>query len=95
MSVPLPPAMVSLPAAPIRVSSPSPPVIEVLNKSDLLTGKAAELVAHGERRLRTLIAGLDPRVLPAAEWAHLDPGARTTRDVDRPEDLAPESRGPG
>ena len=57
--------------------------------------RATELVAHGERRLRTLIAGLDPRVLPAAEWAHLDPGARTTRDVDRPEDLAPESRGPG
>jgi molybdopterin-guanine dinucleotide biosynthesis protein A len=49
---------------------------------------AEELVSSGERRLRALMLGLDPEVLDARSWAHLDPEAEWRRDVNTPEDLA-------
>lgn len=49
---------------------------------------AETLVASGERRLGALLRALGPLVIPAAVWEPLDPGRGSTRDVDRPEDMA-------
>lgn len=48
---------------------------------------AGRLVGAGERRMRMLLRDLDPVRIPEERWRLLDPEARTTRDVDRPEDL--------
>ena len=48
---------------------------------------ADRLLAGGERRLRALIAALEPREVPEVVWRSADPGASWTLDVDRQEDL--------
>lgn len=50
-------------------------------------GTADRLLAGGERRLRALIAALEPREVPEVVWRSADPGASWTLDVDRQEDL--------
>jgi len=47
----------------------------------------ARLLDQDVRRMRTLLAALDPAVLELARWQELDPGARSLVDVDTPEDL--------
>jgi molybdopterin-guanine dinucleotide biosynthesis protein A len=48
---------------------------------------AVELLASGERRLRALIAALDPHVVDEPIWTAIDPERRTLLDVDEPADL--------
>lgn len=55
---------------------------------DAVRHAGAELVAAGERSLRTLVGRLDMERIPESEWRELDPDARSLRDIDRPEDLA-------
>jgi molybdopterin-guanine dinucleotide biosynthesis protein A len=48
---------------------------------------ASDLVASGERSLRSLVEALDTVVIREQEWRELDPGGRTLADVDEPSDL--------
>lgn len=48
---------------------------------------ARVLVGRCERRLRTLLDALRVAVIDEATWHALDPGRRTLRDIDLPEDL--------
>ena len=48
---------------------------------------ARQLVAHGERSLRSLFERLPTRTLEEGEWRPLDPDGATLRDIDRPSDL--------
>jgi molybdopterin-guanine dinucleotide biosynthesis protein A len=48
---------------------------------------ARELLDSGERRLRALIAGLEPDELPEQVWAAADPPGAWRHDVDVPDDL--------
>ena len=45
------------------------------------------LLAEGRRDLHSLLDGLSMRPITTADWAPLDPEARTLRDIDRPSDL--------
>jgi molybdopterin-guanine dinucleotide biosynthesis protein A len=49
--------------------------------------RAEALLHRGRRRLRELLAGLDPVVVEEATWHALDPERRTLVDVDEPRDL--------
>lgn len=49
---------------------------------------ARDLLAAGERRLRSLPARLGATVVAGTLWRALDPDAETLRDIDRPADLA-------
>jgi molybdopterin-guanine dinucleotide biosynthesis protein A len=51
---------------------------------------AAALLERDERRLGRLLDRLVASVVAEATWRPLDPGGRTTRDVDEPGDLAPD-----
>jgi molybdopterin-guanine dinucleotide biosynthesis protein A len=53
---------------------------------------AGSLLETGERRLRALVEGLEPKGLPQEIWAAADPQGAWRRDVDIPEDLSPERR---
>jgi molybdopterin-guanine dinucleotide biosynthesis protein A len=53
---------------------------------------ARELLGSGERRLRALIAGLEPDELPEQVWVAADPPGAWRHDVDVPDDL--RGRGP-
>lgn len=53
---------------------------------------ATELLDRGERRLRRLVAGLAPDAVPETTWRAIDPGGRTTVDVDEPGDLPGRDR---
>jgi hypothetical protein len=48
---------------------------------------ARSLLENGERRLRALVEGLEPEVLPEAIWAGADPRGAWRQDVDVPADL--------
>jgi molybdopterin-guanine dinucleotide biosynthesis protein A len=53
-----------------------------------LAGRAAEdLLRENRRALRGLLGRVPSIVVPSAAWRALDPGGRTLRDVDAPEDL--------
>lgn len=52
------------------------------------TTAAEQLVAAGERRLRSVFAALVTAVIEEATWRELDPDKRTLRDIDTPADLA-------
>lgn len=54
---------------------------------------AVSLLASGERRLRAMLDALPRAVVPSETWLACDPGARSLRDVDLPEDL--RTPGPG
>jgi molybdopterin-guanine dinucleotide biosynthesis protein A len=61
-----------------------------------LSGHGSQLVAEGERSLRSLLRRADLETLPEAEWRRLDPAGDSLRDVDRPEDLVSvEGNAPG
>ena len=47
-----------------------------------------ELIAAGERRLRTLVWEFPLATVPEGSWRALDPSGGSLRDIDRPEDLA-------
>jgi molybdopterin-guanine dinucleotide biosynthesis protein A len=46
-----------------------------------------DLVAAGERRLRTLVWEFPLVAVPEEAWRALDPSGGSLRDIDRPEDL--------
>lgn len=48
---------------------------------------ARDLLAGGERSLRSLLAALSVRVVIESEWREADPAGRSFLDADRPEDL--------
>lgn len=48
---------------------------------------AEELLTEGERRLRALMARLDPVVIERSTWSTADADGRWLHDVDTPEDL--------
>jgi molybdopterin-guanine dinucleotide biosynthesis protein A len=48
---------------------------------------ARTLLESGERRLRALVQGLDPKGLPEAVWSTADANGAWRHDVDLPEDL--------
>jgi len=48
---------------------------------------AGRLLAAGERRLRAVFDALTTTVIPEAVWRALDPGGRSLRDIDTPDDL--------
>ncbi len=50
--------------------------------------EVAELLEHGERRLRALAKALDAEVVPESAWRLDDPTAATLRDIDTSEDLS-------
>lgn len=52
-------------------------------------GAATEaiLAGAGRRSLRALLEAVRSATLPEAEWRPLDPGGRTLRDIDTPEDV--------
>jgi molybdopterin-guanine dinucleotide biosynthesis protein A len=50
-------------------------------------GAARDLLAAGERSLRSLLAALTVRVVTEPEWREVDPGGRSFLDADRPADL--------
>jgi molybdopterin-guanine dinucleotide biosynthesis protein A len=62
---------------------PMPAVLQVAPALAL----ARELLASGERRLRALVAGLEPDELPETVWAAADPHGAWRHDVDVPDDL--------
>ena len=53
---------------------------------------ARTLLQSGERRLRALVAGLEPEEIPESIWAVVDAAGAWRRDVDEPQDL--RGRGP-
>jgi molybdopterin-guanine dinucleotide biosynthesis protein A len=62
------------------------PIPAVLRVAPALT-LARTLLESGERRLRALVAGLEPEELPEAIWAAADADGSWRRDIDAPEDL--------
>lgn len=67
---------------------PLPAIVRV----DAATRAADAMLKTGERRLRALIAALDPDVLEESVWAAADPDGEWRKDVDLPADL-PETAG--
>jgi molybdopterin-guanine dinucleotide biosynthesis protein A len=55
---------------------------------EVMSRPLLDLLENGQRSLRALIQRLRIECLAEAEWRTLDPGGRSTMDVDRPEDLA-------
>lgn len=53
---------------------------------------ARDLIASGERSLRSLLATLAALGVDRATWAAIDPAGATLRDVDTPDDLADRRR---
>jgi molybdenum cofactor guanylyltransferase len=62
---------------------PLPAIVRV----DAAMRVADAMLKTGERRLRALIAGLDPEVLEESVWAVVDPDGEWRRDIDVPADL--------
>lgn len=57
---------------------------------DAVVETGERLMRAGARSLRGLAVALDALAVPEPAWRSIDPGGRTLRDVDRPEDLAAE-----
>ncbi len=49
---------------------------------------ALALLESGRRRIVDFYPGVDVREVPAAEFARLDPGGQSSRNINTPEDLA-------
>ena len=62
---------------------PLPAVVRTGSATDF----TRQLVADGERSLRSLFERLPTRTLEEGEWRPLDPDGDTLRDIDRPSDL--------
>jgi molybdopterin-guanine dinucleotide biosynthesis protein A len=61
--------------------------LPVAVRAGAATAAVRELIADGERRLRSLFDHLSTRVLEEGDWRPLDPDGSTLRDVDVPSDL--------
>lgn len=71
------------------LEGPNPAIIGPLplaGQFDIVAATARELVARGERSLRSLVAATSAARVPAAVWRALDPEGLTLRDIDRPGD---------
>jgi molybdopterin-guanine dinucleotide biosynthesis protein A len=54
---------------------------------DAALAAARDLLADGQRSLRSLLAVLGVRIVTEAEWREVDPGGHSFLDADRPADL--------
>jgi molybdopterin-guanine dinucleotide biosynthesis protein A len=54
---------------------------------DAALAAAHDLLADGQRSLRSLLAVLGVRIVTEAEWREVDPGGHSFLDADRPADL--------
>ena len=82
-------ALIASPAlGAVTLQADPPAILPMAIRPSVAAPAVAALLADNRRALRGLLAAVPSVIAPAAQWRALDPGARTLRDIDTPEDLA-------